>query len=58
MQKGRAQLKKGQKLIRLTDRSEHGWEMVEEYTTDDLAEDSEDEKGIEKAKKAAERRAN
>ena len=57
VQKGRELLKERQKLIRLADRSEHGWGMVEEYMADDLAADSEDEKGIERAEKAAKHRA-
>ena len=32
----------------LADRSEHGWTMVKEYTTDDLAENSHDEKRMKK----------
>ena len=35
-----------QKLIRLADRSEHGWGMVEEYTADDLAVDSDHERRV------------
>ena len=57
LRKGRALIDERQKLIRLADRSEHGWGMVDEYTADDLAEDSEDEKRIEKAERAAERKA-
>jgi hypothetical protein len=45
-----------QKLIRLADRSEHGWGVVAEYEADELAADSGDEKRIEKAEKAAERK--
>ena len=46
-----------QKSIRLADRSEFGWSVVTEYDADELAEDSDDEKKIEKAEKAAERKA-
>ena len=49
IKKGRSLLDERQKLIRLADRSEHGWGVVDEYTADDLAEDSDDEKRIEKA---------
>ena len=42
-----------QKLIRLADRSEHGWRFVKEYESDTLADDDEDEKRIAKAEKAA-----
>ena len=49
IQKGRAIIEERQKLIRLADRSEHCWMMVDEYTADDLADGSEDEKKIERA---------
>ncbi len=45
------------KLIHIADRSELGWRVVTEYTADELANDSDDEKRLEKAKKAAERKA-
>ena len=54
MQKGWALLEEKKKLLRFTGRSEHGWWMVEEYMAYNLAEDSEDEKIIEKADRAAE----
>ena len=38
-----------QKLIRMADRSEHGWATVEEYLEDELAENSDDEKRMQKA---------
>lgn len=57
IKKGRSLLEERQKLIRLADRSEHGWGVVDEYTADDLAEESNDEKRIEKAERAAERKA-
>ena len=38
-------LKDCQKVIRLVDRSELGWAVVNEYREDKLAEDSDDEKG-------------
>ena len=45
LQKGRQLLAKRQKLIRIADRSEHGWEVVVEYsnTADELADYSGDE---------------
>ena len=49
VQKGCSILKQQQKLTRLANYSEHGWEIVEEYTTDDMAEDSNDEHWIEKS---------
>lgn len=48
-----ALLEKRIKLIRLADRSEHGWQTVHEYLSDDLASDSEDEKKIRKAESEA-----
>ena len=44
-----------QKLLKLADRSELGWAVVEEYIDDDLAEDSEDQKRIERVERAVER---
>ena len=46
-----------QKLIKIADRSANGWGVVAEYTADELAADSDDEKRLEKAEKAAERKA-
>ena len=57
LEQGLALLSERQKLIKLVDRSEHGWGVVAEYTADELAEDSDDEKRIFKAEKAAERKA-
>ena len=45
-----------QKLIKLADRSKDGWLVVQEYESDDLASDSEDEKRIRNAKAAAEKK--
>ena len=64
VQRARTALKEGetllaerQKLIKIADRSSNGWSVVAEYTADELAEDTEDEKRLEKAEKAAERKA-
>ena len=43
-------------LIKLADRLEFGWGKVAEYMADELADGSDDEKSIEKAEKAAEKR--
>ena len=45
---------KQNKLIRLAEKSEVGWLMVNEYVTDDLASDSGDDAKIRKAEKRAE----
>ncbi|ETW96471.1 MAG: hypothetical protein ETSY2_46335 [Candidatus Entotheonella gemina] len=57
LKEGRQLLTERQKLIKIADRSEYGWGVVAEYTTDELAEDSDDEKRIEKAERAAEQKA-
>ena len=57
LEKGLELIRERQKLIRIADRSDLGWGVVAEYTADELAEDSEDEKRLEKAEKAAERKA-
>ena len=45
-----------QKLIKFADRSEAGWAVVDVYVDDDLADDSEDEKRMERAERMAERK--
>ncbi|VDI20041.1 Hypothetical predicted protein [Mytilus galloprovincialis] len=47
-------IKNRQKLIKLADSSDAGWRVVEEYVTNPLAEDSEDEKKMYKAQSRAE----
>ena len=47
---GKEPLSRQQKLIRIADRSEYGWVVMDEY---DLAVDSDDGKRLEKAKWAA-----
>ena len=49
-------IKKRQKLIKIADKNRDGWLVVQEYQTDDLASDSEDEKKIRKARAAAEKK--
>ena len=57
LEEGRKLLTERQKLIKIADRSEFGWSVVAEYTADELADNSDDEKRIEKAEKTAERKA-
>ena len=57
LEKGARLLAERQKLIKIADRSANGWGVVVEYTADELADDSEDEKRLEKVEKAAERKA-
>ena len=49
-------LSRREKLIKLADRLEAGWAFMEEYIEDDLANNSDDERRIEKAEKAAEQK--
>ena len=53
---GKQIIKKRQKLIKIADKNKDGWLVVQEYESDDLASDSEDEKKIRKAKAAAEKK--
>ena len=46
-------VKKRVKLIKLADRSENGWKTVDEYLSDDMADDSADEKRISRAEARA-----
>ena len=55
--KGRQLIADRQKLIKIADRSDLGWVVVEEYTADKLAADSDDEKRLDKAERSAERKA-
>ena len=49
-------IQKRQKLIKLADKSEAGWLAVEEYESDELADNSDDEKRIKTAQDKASRR--
>ena len=56
IREGISSIQDRQKLIRIADRSDFGWDVVNEYEADELAADSEDEKKISKAEKAAEQK--
>ena len=56
MTQGMELITRRQKMIKFADRSESGWAVVEEYEDDDLADDSEDEKRMEKAERLAEKK--
>ena len=56
LKRGKKIVAERQKLLKIADRSEFGWAVVAEYTADELAEDSDDEKRINKAEKAAEKK--
>uniref|UniRef100_A0A1X7VSP3 Uncharacterized protein n=1 Tax=Amphimedon queenslandica TaxID=400682 RepID=A0A1X7VSP3_AMPQE len=57
LQQGLLSLAKRQKHFKMADCSEQGWAVVQEYPADALADDSDDEKKIEKAEKASKRKA-
>ena len=44
---------KQQKLIRIADKEEHGWEVVKHYLSDELTSISRDDKALSKARKEA-----
>ena len=58
LQEGMALTAQRQKFIRIADQSEHHWQTVAAYRGNDLAEDEEDAKRLEKAEKMAEQQAN
>ena len=45
-----------QKLVKIADSSEHGWKVVQEYTSNPLAEDSDDDKKMLRVQTRAERK--
>ena len=53
MKTGRDLMLKQQKLIRIADREEHGWDVVKHYESDYLASDSDDEKNLKRARREA-----
>lgn len=54
---GEQLIKNRQKLIRIADRSEYGWQTVAEYEEDELADGSDDEKRLYKAELRASKKA-
>ena len=56
MAEGRQLIADRQKMLKLADWSKYGWLVVKEYEEDGLADDSEDEKRIEKAEWVVESR--
>ena len=52
LNEGKQAISARNKLVRLADREEKGWRFVQEYVKDNLAEDSDDEKQIKRARKA------
>ena len=53
---GKEKIRKRRKLVKLAHRNKNGWLVVQEYESDDLASNSEDEKKIKKAKTGAEKK--
>ena len=53
---GKELIKKGQKLIKIADSTKDGWQVVNEYESDELASGSEDEKKLKKVKDAVTRK--
>ncbi|CAB4015452.1 Hypothetical predicted protein [Paramuricea clavata] len=57
LQEGKVAIEARMKLIKLADTSDHGWQTVAEYMTNELADNSDDEKRIDRAEKTAEKKA-
>ncbi len=53
---GKELIAKRQKLLKIADRADGGWRVAEEYEKDPVADNSDDEKRIRKAEKAAEQK--
>ena len=53
LKEGKDRILQLQKLIRIADREENGWEVMKCYLSDDLASDLEDEKQLNKARREA-----
>ena len=57
LQRGMALIIRRQKHIKMADHSDNCWAVVQEYKADELADNSDDEKKIVKAERAAEKKA-
>ena len=57
LQRGMALIIRRQKHIKMADCSDNGWAVVQEYEADELADNSDDEKKIEKTERAAKKKA-
>ena len=55
VEKGKKLLRKRQKLIKIADREDDGWEVIRCYQSDALASDSDDEKRLDKSRRQAKR---
>ena len=53
LQEGRDAIEARIKLIKIADKSEQGWQTVAEYVTNELADDSDDEKRLDRAERTA-----
>ena len=56
LEEGKLFIKKRQKLIKIADRSEYGWAIIDEYVEDELAEGEEDDRHLFRAERRAKRR--
>ena len=56
IKQGTVLVQERQKCMRMADRSEYGWHVVQEYQSDELAANSEDEKRISKASRGVRER--
>ena len=53
LEQGKTLVKKRLKAIKIADREEHGWAVVRHYESDALASDTDDEKDLGRARRAA-----
>ena len=57
LQEGKDAIEARIKLTKIADKSEHGWQTVAEYVTNEDADDSHDEKRLDRAERTAEMKA-